>query len=51
MGNPTPKVPKTLAGFALGGFLGSMVPLVGTLVGAGIGAFVGGVMDLKEKKD
>ncbi|WP_158653000.1 glycine zipper domain-containing protein [Helicobacter salomonis] len=45
----TPKVPKPLAGFAIGGFLGSMVPVVGTLVGAGLGAAVGGLMGLRDK--
>ncbi|GMB92341.1 hypothetical protein NHP200010_00520 [Helicobacter bizzozeronii] len=45
-----PKVPKPLVGLAVGGFLGSMVPVVGTLVGAGVGAVVGGVMSLKNNK-
>ncbi|WP_162982213.1 glycine zipper domain-containing protein [Helicobacter labacensis] len=53
--NPTnskpPKVPKPLAGFAIGGFLGSMVPLVGTLVGAGVGAVVGGLLSLKDNEE
>ncbi|WP_162982167.1 MULTISPECIES: glycine zipper domain-containing protein [Helicobacter] len=52
MDNPKPpKVPKPLAGFAIGGFLGSMIPLVGTLVGAGVGTVVGGLLSLKDNEE
>lgn len=33
-----PKIPKAAAGFAIGGFLGSMIPVVGTIARAGVGA-------------
>ncbi|BEG56397.1 MULTISPECIES: glycine zipper domain-containing protein [Helicobacter] len=45
-----PKIPKAAAGFAIGGFLGSMIPVVGTIVGAGVGAAIGGVLSLREKE-
>ncbi|GLH57792.1 glycine zipper domain-containing protein [Helicobacter ailurogastricus] len=45
-----PKIPKAAAGFAIGGFLGSMIPVVGTIIGAGVGATIGGVMGFMEKE-